>query len=371
MRIRWRGLELPTTVVHDDAVSTDTYGRFIVEPFERGFGTTVGNSLRRILLSSLEGAAVTSVKIAGAAHEFTSLPGVLEDVTDIILNVKGLVVKIRGDDTHKTATLSADKAGEIRAERIEPEAGLEIFNQDRLICTLTDDVSFHMELTAGRGRGYRMAEENEGPEQEIGVIPVDSAFSPVMRVRYRTEDTRVGQRTNYDRLILEVWTKGTVTPEDAVVEAAKILRKHLNPFVMYYELGEELVHEAAAPPAAEAKVDSELQAKLARSISELDLSVRANNCLESARISTIGELVRKTESDLLRVRSFGKTSLREVRRKLADLGLSLGMNLPTKSEDPGMRADPVSAEVSVALAPPPEVSVPSFGDVSGGASRES
>lgn len=370
MRIRWRGLELPSTVVRDDAVSTDTYGRFIVEPFERGFGTTVGNSLRRILLSSLEGAAVTSVKIAGAPHEFTSLPGVLEDVTDIILNLKGLVIRIHGDATHKTATLSADKAGDVRAGRIEPEAGLEIVNQDQLICTLTDDVSFNVELTAGRGRGYRTAEENEGPEQEIGVIPVDSAFSPVMRVRYRTEDTRVGQRTNYDRLILEVWTKGTVTPEDAVVEAAKILRKHLNPFVMYYELGEELIHEAPTPPAAEEKVDSEMQAKLGRSISELDLSVRASNCLESARISTIGELVRKTEADLLRVRSFGKTSLREVRRKLADMGLSLGMTLSTKSDDQGMQADPVSAEVSASLAPPSEMSVPTFSEGSGGEAQE-
>lgn len=329
MRIRWRGLELPSRVIKDETVSTDTYGRFTIEPFERGFGTTVGNSLRRILLSSLEGAAVIAVKIADAPHEFTSLPGVLEDVTDIILNIKSLVVKIEGDEADiKHMKLVADQAGEIRAEAIECEAGIEIINKDQLICTLTDDVRFEVEMTAGRGRGYQTAEENEGPEQEIGVIPVDSVFSPVVRVRYRTEETRVGQRTNYDRLILEVWTRGTVMPEDAVVEAAKILRKHLNPFVQYYEIGDSMVSEPPPRPTVEDRVDSELQAQLSRPISELDLSVRASNCLESARVTTIGELVRKTEAELLRVRSFGKTSLREVRRKLADLGLGLGMNVP-------------------------------------------
>ena len=334
MRIRWRGLELPSRVVKDETVCTPTYGRFIVEPFERGFGTTVGNSLRRILLSSLEGAAVTSVKISGASHEFTSLPGVLEDVTDIILNVKSLVVQVEGDEaTVKTMRVSADKAGEIRASAIAAEAGAEVVNQDQLICTLTDDVTFEMEITVGKGRGYRPAEENEGPEQQLGVIPVDSVFSPVVRVRYRTEETRVGQRTNYDRLILEVWTRGTVLPEDAVVEAAKILRKHLNPFVQYYELGQDEVTEAPPRPVLEERLDTAMQATLARPNTDQDLSVRASNCLESARVATIGELIRKTEADLLRVRSFGKTSLREVRRKLADLGLTLGMSVPSGGTD--------------------------------------
>ncbi len=328
MRIRWRGLELPSRVVKDETVCTPTYGRFIIEPFERGFGTTVGNSLRRILLSSLEGAAVTAVKIAGASHEFTSLPGVLEDVTDIILNVKSLVVQVEGDEaTVKTMRVAASKAGEIRASAIDAEAGAEVINKDQLLCTLTDNVKFEMEMTVGKGRGYQPAEENEGPEQQLGVIPVDSVFSPVVRVRYRTEDTRVGQRTNYDRLILEVWTRGTLLPEDAVVEAAKILRKHLNPFVQYYELGHDMVSEAPPRPVPGERLDSEMQATLARPISDLDLSVRASNCLESARVATIGELIRKTEADLLRVRSFGKTSLREVRRKLADIGLTLGMNV--------------------------------------------
>ncbi|UCG16562.1 MAG: DNA-directed RNA polymerase subunit alpha [Phycisphaerales bacterium] len=349
MRIRWRGLELPSRVIKDEVVSTDTYGRFIIEPFERGFGTTVGNSLRRILLSSLEGAAVTSVKIAGAPHEFTSLPGVFEDVTDIILNVKSLVVSIEGDEAEqKTMKLLADKAGDVRASAIEAEAGVKIVNTDHLICTLTDDVSLEIEMTVGKGRGYRTAEESEGPEQEIGVIPVDSVFSPVIRVRYRTEDTRVGQRTNYDRLILEVWTRGTLLPEDAVVEAAKILRKHLNPFVQYYEMGEDVVTQAPPRAVAESHVDSEMQAQLNRPISDLDLSVRASNCLESARVVTIKDLARKTEADLLRVRSFGKTSLREVRRKLADIGLGLGMTFPNGADDETNAPDSLSTVVSTA-----------------------
>jgi DNA-directed RNA polymerase subunit alpha len=342
-------LELPSRVVRDDEVSTDTFGRFIVEPFERGFGTTVGNSLRRILLSSLEGAAVTSVKIAGAPHEFTSMPGVLEDVTDIILNIKSLIVSIEGDEADtKTMKLAARGPGEVRASQIEAEAGLEIINQDQLLCTLTDEVAFEMELSAGRGRGYRAADENLGPEQEVGVIPVDSVFSPVIRVRYRTEDTRVGQRVNYDRLILDVWTRGTVTPEDALVEAAKILRKHLNPFVQYYDIGTEVVTEAPSAPVVEEHVDAELQAKLGRPIADLDLSVRASNCLESARISTIGELVNRTEAELLRVRSFGKTSLREVRRKLADIGLSLGMTTPLGNQEgePDAASDVTPSEPS-------------------------
>jgi DNA-directed RNA polymerase subunit alpha len=347
MRIRWRGLELPSRVIKDEVVSTGTYGRFIIEPFERGFGTTVGNSLRRILLSSLEGAAVTSVKIAGAPHEFTSLPGVYEDVTDIILNVKSLVVLIEGDEAdQKVMKLMADKAGEVRASAIEAEAGVNIINTDHLICTLTDDVSFEMEMTVGKGRGYQTAEESEGPEQEIGVIPVDSVFSPVIRVRYRTEDTRVGQRTNYDRLILEVWTRGTILPEDAIVEAAKILRKHLNPFVQYYEMGEDVVTQAPPRAATESHVDSEMQAQLNRPISDLDLSVRASNCLESARVITIKDLARKTEADLLRVRSFGKTSLREVRRKLADIGLSLGMAFPNGTEEAISAPDSLATVVS-------------------------
>lgn len=338
MRIRWRGLELPSQVLKDEVMSTRAYGRFVIEPFERGFGTTVGNSLRRILLSSLEGAAVVRVKIAGADHEFTSLPGVLEDVTDIILNIKKIVVRLEGDEP-KTMRVERNTKGQVTAGDIQADAAIEVINKDLVLATLTDDVKFSIEMTVARGRGYVPAEENITPDMEIGIIPVDSMFSPVTRVRYKTEDTRVGQRTNYDRLILEIWTKGTISPEMALVEAAKILRKHLNPFVQYFDLGEMTVPaETEAPPEFSPEgagtdgrpvdVDEELQQKLNMSIAELDLSVRANNCLESARINSVGDLVRMTEADLLKVRSFGKTSLREVKRKLADIGLGLGMNLP-------------------------------------------
>ena len=334
MRIRWRGLELPSEVALDESVSTEAYGRFVIQPFERGFGTTIGNALRRILLSSLEGAAVSSVKIAGASHEFMSLPGVLEDVTNIILNIKGLIVCLAVDEP-KTMTVSRRGKGEIRARDIVADAAIDIVNRDHLIATLTDDVSMEIEMTVRKGRGYAAADENALPESEIGVIPVDSVFSPVIRVRYRTEDTRVVQKTNYDRLILEVWTNGTIAPEDALVEASKILRKHLNPFVQYHDLGSEVVQCAAPVQIELSQVSSEMEKLLSRPTSDLELSVRANNCLESAKIETIGELAQKTEADLLRVRSFGKTSLREVRRKLADLGLSLGMIFEERGHGPG------------------------------------
>jgi DNA-directed RNA polymerase subunit alpha len=331
MRMRWRGLELPSRVVRDEQVSTDTYAKFVAEPFERGFGTTVGNSLRRILLSSLEGAAVTHIRLKGAEHEFSSLPGVMEDVTDIILNVKSLVVKLDSDDT-KEMKLTASKPGPITAGMIEADPSITIVNKDHVIATLTEGDSFDMTLTVSKGRGYVTAADNieDTEEQEIGLISVDSIYSPVTRVRYSTEDARVGQKTDYDRLILEIWTNGTLTPEMALVEASKILRKHLNPFVQYFELGSETANDdavAALRDANKAMIDPDLQQKLNMTIQELDLSVRANNCLESAKISTVRDLVRKTDSDLLKVRSFGKTSLREVKRKLADLGLSLGMDL--------------------------------------------
>jgi len=331
MRIRWRGLELPSRVVRDEHISTETYGKFTAEPFERGFGTTVGNSLRRILLSSLEGAAVTHVRIRGADHEFSSLPGVMEDVTDIILNIKSLIVKLDSEEP-KQMRLSAHKAGPITAGMIESDASINVINKDLVIATLTEDMPFEMTLTVNKGRGYVTAAENIGDaeEQELGLIAVDSIYSPVTRVRYATEDARVGQKTDYDRLILEIWTNGTISPEMAMVEASKILRKHLNPFVQYFELGSETANDDAINALREANratIDPELQQKLNMSVQELDLSVRANNCLESAKIPTVRELVKKTDADLLKVRSFGKTSLREVKRKLADMGLSLGMDL--------------------------------------------
>src|SRR3954470_9277467 len=332
MRIRWRGLELPSRVVRDEGVSTEQYGKFSAEPFERGLGTTVGNSLRRILLSSLEGAAVTHIRLKGADHEFSSLPGVMEDVTDIILNIKSLIVKLDADEP-KELKLVANKAGAITAGMITGDAAVTILNKDLVIATLTENPPFDMTLTVAKGRGYVTASENieDVDEQELGLISVDSIYSPVTRVRYATEDARVGQKTDYDRLILEIWTNGTLTPEMALVEASKILRKHLNPFVQYFELGQDTASDEALAALRDANrsgmVDPDLQQKLDMSTQELDLSVRANNCLESAKIGTVRDLVKKSDADLLKVRSFGKTSLREVKRKLADLGLSLGMDV--------------------------------------------
>ena len=327
MRMRWRGLELPSRVTPDRDLNTNTYGKFTVEPFERGFGTTVGNSLRRILLSSLEGAAVTAVKIKGAQHEFTSLEGVMEDVTDIILNVKNMIVSLEGDEP-LNMRFQLEGPGEVTCEQIEADPHkVTIHNKDLVLCTLTKQVDFDMEFIVKKGRGYVPASEQytSTEEQEVGLIPVDAIFAPVTRVRYKVEDTRVGQKTNYDKLTLEVWTNGTISPEMALVEAAKVLRKHLNPFVQYFELGSATASEQAA---AAARVDEELIRKLQMPVSELDLSVRASNCLESAKLATVADVVSHTENDLLKVRSFGKTSLREVKRKLADLGLSLGMQLP-------------------------------------------
>ena len=329
MRITWRGLELPTRVERDEQVSTNTYGRFFIEPFERGFGTTIGNSLRRVLLSSLEGSAVTMVKIKGVDHEFSTISGVMEDVTEIILNIKKLIVRMQGDEP-RIMKLIAKKAGQVTAEMIEADPSIELVNKDLVLATLTEDVEFEMEMLVGNGRGYSPAAERIAEadrfDQELGNIEVDAIYSPVTRVRYKTEDTRVGQRTNYDKLILEIWTDGTVTPEMALIEAAKILRKCINPFVHYSEIGRETVAEGVlSEEERQMAVNEELKAKLATPIEALDLTVRSSNCLESNHIVTVGQLVKMTESDLLKIRSFGKTSLREIRRKLADMGLSLGM----------------------------------------------
>ena len=329
MRITWRGLELPTRVECDEQVSTETYGRFYIEPFERGFGTTIGNSLRRVLLSSLEGSAVTMVQIKGVDHEFSTISGVMEDVTEIILNIKKLIVRMQGDEP-RTMKLKVNKAGQVTAGMIEADAFIEIVNKELVLATLTEDVKYEIEMLVGNGRGYSPAVERIAEadrfDQEIGNIEVDAIYSPVTRVRYKTEDTRVGQRTNYDKLILEIWTDGTVTPEMALVESAKILRKCINPFVQYSEIGRETVAEGVlSEEEQQMAVDEELKAKLATPIEALDLTVRSSNCLESNHIATVGQLVRMTESDLLKIRSFGKTSLREIRRKLADMGFSLGM----------------------------------------------
>jgi DNA-directed RNA polymerase subunit alpha len=328
MRIRWRGLELPSRVVSDAAVTTDTYGKFSAEPFERGFGTTVGNSLRRLLLSSLEGSAVTRVKIQGVQHEITTIPGVVEDVTDIILNIKSLVVKNTSDQV-KTIKIDRHERGVVTAAMITADDSIQIINPEHVIATLTDDVPFVVEMTVENGRGYRTAEENVAKDREIGVIPVDSSFTPVVRVKYEIEETRVGQKTNYDRLVLEIWTNGTVRPQMALVEGAKILRKHLNPFVQYSSPGPELPMddrmEAVAPSEGG---DLELERKLNLSLAELELSVRATNCLESEGITTVRDLVIRNDEELLEVRNFGETTLKEVKQKLTERGLHLGMKMP-------------------------------------------
>jgi DNA-directed RNA polymerase subunit alpha len=327
MRIRWRGLELPSRVVSDRGTLTDTYGKFTAEPFERGFGVTVGNSLRRILLSSLEGSAVTRVKIQGVQHEISTILGVVEDVTDIILNIKSLVVK-NASDLPRTIRIDRQDRGVVLAKDIITDPDVEIINPDHVIATLTDDVPFVVEMTVENGRGYRMAEENVGGEREIGVIPVDSSFSPVVRVKHEIEDTRVGQRTNYDKLVMEIWTNGTVSPQMALVEGAKILRKHLNPFIQYAEPGPEIgMGDELSPTTTDGQVDQELERKLNMSLAELELSVRATNCLESEGITTVRDLVNRTDEELLEVRNFGETTLKEVKTKLQERGLTLGMKM--------------------------------------------
>ncbi|MCO6042565.1 DNA-directed RNA polymerase subunit alpha [Aeoliella sp. ICT_H6.2] len=326
MHIRWRGLELPSVVECEQESLTGTYGKFIAEPFERGFGTTVGNGLRRILLSSLEGSAVTQIKIHNAQHEFTTVPGVLEDVTDIVLNVKSLVVKNHSEST-KVLRVERNSAGEIKAGDILTDDTVEIVNKDHVLATLTDDVPFVMEMVVENGRGYVPSSEHSDNVQEIGIIPIDAIFSPVLRVRYQVEETRVGQKTNYDKLTIEITTDGSLGPEMAVVEAAKILRKHLNPFVQYSSLGPQI--RTPARTTISDGVDPGLEAKLNLPIAELKLSVRASNCLESENILTVRELVTRSEDALLEVRNFGETTLTEVREKLTELGLHLGMRVPT------------------------------------------
>ncbi len=325
MHIRWRGLELPSVVNCEQETLTSTYGKFYAEPFERGFGTTVGNSLRRILLSSLEGSAVTQIKIRGAQHEFTSVKGVVQDVTDIVLNVKSLVVKKHTPDT-RVITIDKSTAGPVTGADVQTDADVEVINKDHLIAELSEDVPFFVEMVVENGRGYVPHTEHSAAEHEIGVIPIDAVYSPITRVRYETEDTRVGQKTNYDRLTLEIWTNGSITPEMSLVESAKILRKHLNPFVQFSELGAQ-VHA----PSRGGTGDAVLEAKLNTTIAELRLSVRASNCLESEGIGSVRELVQLTEDQLLELRNFGDTTLTEVRERLNEMGLHLGMRVPAAS----------------------------------------
>lgn len=325
MHIRWRGLELPSLVVCDRDSLTGTYGKFTVEPFEVGFGVTMANAIRRVLLSSLEGSAITQIKIHGAQHEFTTIAGVREDVTDIVLNVKSLIVKNHGDST-RVMTVEKTGPGQVTGADVQTDSEVDVINRDYVLATLTSDVHFAMEMVVENGRGFVPATENSMGEHEIGIIPVDAAYSPVTRVRYQIEPTRVGEQQDYERVILEIWTNGSIGPEMALIEAAKIFRKHLNPFIGYVEQGSRL---PAAQRGVQKVSESSLEPKLRMSLGELKLSVRAMNCLEAEDINTVADLVQRTEEQLLEVRNFGDNTLAEVKQKLRELDLHLGMKIPS------------------------------------------
>ncbi|HEX4147964.1 MAG TPA: DNA-directed RNA polymerase subunit alpha, partial [Pirellulales bacterium] len=322
MRIRWRGLELPSLVTCEQKSLSSTYGKFVAEPFERGFGVTVGNSLRRILLSSLEGSAITQVKMHGAQHEFTTIPGVVEDVTEIILNVKSLVVKNFSEHT-RIIRIEKKTKGVITGRDVITDDQVEVINKDHVLATLTADVPFELEMVVENGRGYVPATEHSPNVQEIGIIPIDAVYSPVVRVRYEIEETRVGQKTNYDKLTMEIWTNGSIGPQMSLIEAAKILRKHLNPFIQYAELGSQVHGDGRTSTVGSS--DMAIDSKLSMPLADLNLSVRAGNCLLSENILTVRDLVSRSQDQLLEVRNFGETTLNEVKEKLAELGLRLGM----------------------------------------------
>ncbi len=326
MRIRWRNFELPSKVVPDRATLTKEYGRFVIEPFEQGFGHTIGNGLRRVLLSSIEGTAVTAVRIEGAQHEFDSLTGVYEDVTDIILNIKRLRIRYEGNDPIVCRVQKKGK-GPVTGADVMCPGDTKVINGDLHLLTLSSDREFKMELDVRRGRGYVPSDENLADKGQLGTIPVDSIYSPVHRVRYSVEATRVGKFTNYDRLVLEIWTDGTVAPELALVEAAKIYRKHLNPFVLFDASRDEnpLAEDPSTSPFNERNRETtKVQAVMSAPISDLELSVRARNCLDGANITTVGQLVSMSEAEVMNLKNLGKTSLTEIKTKLAERGMSLG-----------------------------------------------
>ncbi|MBI5376249.1 MAG: DNA-directed RNA polymerase subunit alpha [Candidatus Schekmanbacteria bacterium] len=319
-----QSLNKPKRVECDEETKTAMYSRFVAEPLERGFGTTIGNSLRRILLSSIEGAAPTSIRIDGVNMKFTSLPGVVEDVTDIILNLKQLRVKMHSDGP-KTVYIKAKGEGEVKASDIEHDNDIEIMNPDLHLATLDSDGKFEAEIEIEKGRGYVPAEKNEKEKNPIGVIAIDSIFSPVRKVNYRIESARIGQETDYDRLLLEVWTDGSITPDDALGQAAKILKDYMTPFINFDET--EMLESSSSEGPSEDKEKVRLSENLLRSVDELELSVRSQNCLKNANIRTIGELVQKTEQEMLKTKNFGRKSLNEIKQLMTQMGLSLGMKI--------------------------------------------
>lgn len=325
---------MPKSLVKDEAGSTETYAKFVAEPFEAGYGHTIGNSLRRVLLSSLEGAAITTARITGAQHEFAALPGIVEDVTDIVLNLKKIRFKAV-DHEPRTVSINVNKEGIITANDIQTTAGIEVLNTDQVICTLDKKQKFEAEFEVRVGRGFFTGDENKRPDMPIGVIPIDSIFSPVTRVKYAVENTRVGQRTDYDKLILEIWTDGRITPDDALLQASAILRHHLDVFVNYDDSQVEF-DETSEEVSQE---NTRLKKMLNMSVNEIELSVRAANCLNNANITTVGQLAMKTEAEMLKYRNFGKKSLNEIKEKLQQLGLSLGMKFESGLVEPSLSAD--------------------------------
>ncbi len=315
----WKGFQKPKRLEIESETLTSTYGKFYAQPFERGFGTTIGNALRRVLLSSIEGAAITAVKIEGVLHEFSSLPGVVEDVTDIILNLKQIPIKMHTTD-EKILTLDVERKGKVNASDLQGDSAIEILEPEAPIATLSENGRLRMEMRVSTGRGYVSADKNFDDDMGIGYIPIDSVHSPVRRVNYHVEAARIGQATDYDRLVLEVWTNGTISPTDAVGLAATLLRDHLTIFV-------NAEHETALEGAADGELPENLAEYLNKSVDELELSVRSANCLKNAGIRTIRDLVARTEKDMLETKNFGRKSLNEIKDILRPMGLSLGMEI--------------------------------------------
>src|ERR1700751_5096785 len=334
MPTRLGRFEIPKSLTKDEASATETYTKFIAEPFEAGYGHTVGNALRRALLSSLEGAAITSVRITGAQHEFATLTGIVEDVTDIVLNLKKIKFKA-ADYEPRTVTINVNKEGPITAGDIQTIQGIEVLNTNQVICTVDKKQKFEAKFEVRIGRGFFTEDENKRADMPFGVIPIDSIFSPVIRVKYSVENTRVGQRTDYDKLILEIWTDGRITPDDALLQASAILRHHLDVFGNY----DDSQVEFDETPEEVSQENPRLKKLLNMSVNEIELSVRAANCLNNANITTVGQLAQKTEAEMLKYRNFGKKSLNEIKDKLQQLGLGLGMKF-----DPGLVDVPISGD---------------------------
>ncbi|MFH1199250.1 MAG: DNA-directed RNA polymerase subunit alpha [Candidatus Omnitrophota bacterium] len=324
MGIKWRDLQLPKRLECEETSLTENYGKFFAAPFERGYGVTLGNSLRRVLLSSIEGSAVTSIKITGVAHEFSTIPGVLEDVTEIVLNIKTLVINSHSK-IPKTIYIKKDTKGEVTAKDIEADETIEIINPGLHIATLTKDTKFHVEMEVSRGRGYVPAELNKKEEHVAGVIAIDAIFTPIKKIDFSVENTRVGQKTDYEKLILEIFTNGSINPKDALLHASNILQRHLDIFVNFGQLPEEIEEELEMT-----KEEAALYEKLRLPISELELSVRSSNCLREANIKTIAELVKRGEEEMLGFKNFGKKSLTEIKELLAGMGLTLGIQIDPK-----------------------------------------